>query len=80
MWKNKNKGEMNRENVHDKEELWSVRTTNEKIRRKVTPLSSGGLMGERGNSQWELRRSGTTCVVKGSDGNRGDVAWFGRGG
>jgi len=71
---------MNCENVHDKEELRSVRTTNEKIRRKVTPSSSGGLIGERRNGQWELRKSGTTCVVKGGDGNRGDVAWFGRGG
>jgi len=71
---------MNRENPHDKEELRSVGTTNRKLGRKVTPLLSGGLMGERGNSQWENRWGGTTCVDKGIDGNSGDVSWFGRGG
>jgi len=66
--------EMNCENSHDKEELRSVGIANREIGREVTPLSSGELMGERGNSQWENRWGGTTCVDKGIDGNSGDVS------
>jgi len=47
---------MNRENIHDKEELRSVRVTNRKIEGKVTSLSSGGLMGNVGTANEKIGR------------------------
>ena len=74
------KGRRDRESFMTKGELRSMGIANEKKERKVIPLLSGRLMGERGNSQWKNRRSGTTWVVKGFDGNCGDVFLLGRGG
>jgi len=55
---------MNHENIHDKEELRSVRTTNEKIERKVTPLSSGGLMGNVGTANEKIGRVAPLVLLR----------------
>ena len=41
---------------NDKEELRSVRVTNRKIEGEVTPLSSGGLMGNVGTANEKIGR------------------------
>jgi len=57
--------EMNHESFHDKEELRSVGTSNRKIERKVTPLSSGGLMGNVGTANRKNGKMAPLVLTRG---------------